>query len=213
MGRKTAGEKKVKDPNKPKRPTSSYFYFVAKEREEAKKRGDDISRVAEWTKVVSAKWRELTDAQKKPFEALAKTDKGRYEQAMAAYGGSSGKRPKDENKPKRAQSAYFLFLADFRAKQKANFQHEGGHKDLIRAAGEAWNKLSAGEKAPYEKKNRAEKEKYEVAMAAYTAEGASAAKKKKADNGAAVAAAAAAAAAVEDDDEDDEEEEEEEESD
>lgn len=49
---------------------------------------------------------------------------------MARY---SGKRAKDVNKPKRPQSAYFLFLADFRAKQKANFQHEGGHKDLIRA--------------------------------------------------------------------------------
>jgi hypothetical protein len=78
LGR-TKTEKKIKDPNKPKRPTSAYFYFVAKEREEAKKRGEDISRVAEWTKVVSAKWRELTSSQKKPFDEMAAKDKTRYE--------------------------------------------------------------------------------------------------------------------------------------
>ena len=197
MGRKT--EKKVKDPNRPKRPTSAYFYFVAKEREEAKRRGEDISRVAEWTKVVSARWRELNATGRKPFDAQAATDKVRYEKEMSLYGGKGGKRAKDANKPKRAQSAYFLFLADFRERERNNFKHEGGHKDLIRAAGEAWNALSPGEKVPYEKKHQVEKAKYEAAMADYAA-GGSSAKKAKADNG--------AAQEVEDDDEDDEEEEE-----
>ena len=72
-------------------------------------------------------------------------------------------------------------------------------------AGEAWNALTAPEKVPYEKKNLAEKAKYEVAMAEYAA-GGSSAKKAKADNG-------AAQEVVEDDDEDDEEEEEDEDSD
>ena len=125
--------KKEKDPNRPKRPTSAYFYFVAKEREECKKRGEDISRVAEWTKAASGRWRELSSAGRKPFDELAAKDKKRYENEMAAYGGKGGKRAKDANKPKRPQSAYFLFLADFRAREKDNFKHEGGHKDLIRA--------------------------------------------------------------------------------
>ena len=83
---RTKQEKKVKDPNKPKRPTSAYFYFVAKEREEAKRRGEDISRVAEWTKAISGKWRELTNAQKKPFDAQAATDKARYEKEVSWTG-------------------------------------------------------------------------------------------------------------------------------
>lgn len=199
MGR-TKADKKMKDPNKPKRPTSSYFYFVAKEREEAKKRGEDISRVAEWTKAVSAKWRELTTSGKKPFDEMAAKDKTRYEKEMSTYSGPGAKRPKDANKPKRAQSAYFLFLADFRLKEKTNFQHEGGHRDLIKAAGEAWNRLSAQEKKPYEAKHQVLKEKYESEMADYAAGGS--AKKSKANNG--------AAQDVEDDDEDDEEEEEDE---
>jgi len=192
-----------KDPNKPKRPTSAYFYFVAKEREECKKRGEAITRVAEWTKQVSAKWRELTDPQKKPFEAQAATDRERYNSEMATYK-PSGKRgaAKDPNKPKRPQSAYFLFLADFREKNRSKFQHDGGHKDLIRAAGEAWNKLSEGEKAPYQRKNEEEKAKYEKAMANYAAGGGGApAKKPK----------MAAPVYDDDDDEDDDEEEEEEE--
>ena len=52
---------------------------------------------------------------------------------MSTYTGPGAKRPKDANKPKRAQSAYFLFLADFRAREKDNFQYDGGHKDLIKA--------------------------------------------------------------------------------
>lgn len=172
------------DPNKPKRPTSAYFYFIADQREIAKKKGEDISRVAEWTKKVSAEWRALTASDKKPFEAKAAKDKERYSAEMANYvpapgtGGKRGKRPKDPNKPKRAPSAYFLFLADFREENRSKYQHDGGHKDLIRAAGEAWNNLSDEEKKPYNKKHQEEKKKYESAMANYAA-GGSAAKKAK----------------------------------
>jgi high mobility group protein B2 len=200
--------KAEKDPNKPKRPTSAYFYFIAGERLEYKKRGEHVSQVAQWTKEVSVKWRALTDSQKKPFEAQAATDRERYQSQMAIYKptGAHGKRgaaAKDPNKPKRAQSAYFLFLADFREKNRSKFQHDGGHKDLIRAAGEGWNKLTDGEKAPYQKKHEEEKAKYEVAMAAYAAGGATAAKKAK-------MAPAAEAPTYDDDDEEDDDEEEEE---
>jgi len=40
---------------------------------------------------------------------------------------------------------------------------------LLFLAGEAWNKLSASEKVPYEKLNEIEKLKYEKAMAVYAA--------------------------------------------
>lgn len=202
--------KEDKDPNRPKRPTSSYFFYAADQREEAKRNGESISKVAEFTKMVSAKWRELTDAQKKPFEAKAAIDKQRYTDAMATYtpiGGTGSKRSaaaKDPNKPKRAQTAYFLFLADFRLKNKSKYTHSGGHKDLIRGAGEAWNKLTKAEKAPYQTKHEEEKAKYEVAMANYSAGGGGAAKKAK---------VAAPAAEVEEDDEDDEDDYEDEEDD
>ena len=39
------GQKKVKDPNKPKRATSAYFFFLADCREQAKKAGRSLSKV------------------------------------------------------------------------------------------------------------------------------------------------------------------------
>lgn len=45
---------------------------------------------------------------------------------MGAY---KGKSPSDAGKPKKAQTAYFLFLADFRVKMKGKGVD---HKDIIR---------------------------------------------------------------------------------
>lgn len=165
------GKRKLaNDPNRPKRPTSAYFYFVQIEREEAAKRGEKITRVAEWTKQISVKWRELTVTQKEQFQIMAATDKARYTQQMAAYTG------KDANRPKRPQSAYFLWLADFRARMKNKFIE---NKDILRAAGEEWRKMTNMSKAPYEQLAEEERRKYEVKMKEYNMNGGSAAKKAR----------------------------------
>ena len=82
----TAGspkKRKVKDPNRPKRPTSAYFYYVAYQRAELEKQGKKITRVADWTKEVSAKWRELGEKDRKPFDLKAKNDKDRYDREVS----------------------------------------------------------------------------------------------------------------------------------
>lgn len=84
---------------------------------------------------------------------------------------------------------------------KNKFQHDGGHKDLIKAAGQAWNDMSDEEKVPYQKKHEVEKAKYDTAMANYSAGGAAKKAKK------------AAPVESEEDEDDEEEEEEEDESD
>lgn len=158
-----SGKRKMNnDPNRPKRPTSAYFFFVQVEREEAAKRGEKITRVAEWTKQISVKWRELTVEQKEVFQKMAATDKARYTQQMQIYTG------KDANRPKRPQSAYFLWLADFRARMKDKFIE---NKDILRAAGEEWRKLTMMAKAPYEQLAEEERRKYEVRMKEYNLSG------------------------------------------
>jgi len=185
--------KQNKDPNKPKRSLSAYFFYVQNQRNESAARGEKITRVAEFTKLVSAKWRELTDAQKKPFNEQAAVDKARYSQAMALYKG------KDANKPKRPQSAYFLFLAKFRA---ANKERINDNQELLRQAGEAWKQLTDVEKSPFDQAAQEEKRKYEERMREYNATGgaAGAAKRMKTANG------AAAHVQEEEDDEDDDDE-------
>lgn len=39
------GKRKRKDPNRPKRPTSAYFFFVSKQRQLCEERGEKITRV------------------------------------------------------------------------------------------------------------------------------------------------------------------------
>lgn len=188
--RKAKGEK---DPNKPKRPTSAYFYFIADQRLQNAKVGKKVTRVAEWTKEVSVIWRALTDEEKQPFNKSAAKDKIRYTEAMDIYKGT------DSNKPKRPMSAYFLWLADFRKEMKNKFNE---NKELLRAAGEKWKKLTDSEKKPYEHGAEGERKKYEIAMRDYHQAGGAAAaaatkaKKQKVDD-----------ANGQDDDDDDEEEE------
>lgn len=58
----------------------------------------------------AAKWRSMDDEAKTPYQALADKDKERWLTEKAAE-----KKPKDQWRPKRPPSAYFLFLKDFRA--------------------------------------------------------------------------------------------------
>jgi len=164
---------KVKDPNKPKRSTSAYFYFLADCRKEAAKLGNPPKRIAEFTKEASEKWKALTVDGKKPFEASAAIDRKRYEEQMAAYKGKTV----DPNKPKRPPTAYFLFLADFRIRMAGKGVE---HKDLLKMAGEEWRGMSGEDKKPYEKDALVESKKYEGKMTEYRKNGGGATPTKKA---------------------------------
>merc|ERR1711963_242027 len=188
--------KKVKDVNKPKRSTSAYFYYLAHCREQANKQGRSISKIAEFTKECSAKWREMAGPQKKPFEDMAAKDKARYDREMAAYKGKKV----DPNKPKRPMTAYFIFLGDFRQKMK---DRGVDHKEILRLAGEEWRNMSAEHKKPYEKRSVEAGKEYELKMAEY----------RKNEGKAAAAAAQQADNGADDDEEEEDEEEEDEEED
>jgi len=169
-----------KDPNRPKRPTSAYFYYAEACRNELKKEGKKITRVGEFTKEVSVKWNALNEVEKKPYAEKAAKDKARYTTQMNAYKG------KDADRPKRPQSSYFLFLGDFREKMRdAKLEH----KEILTKAGQAWKALTPDEKKPYEKRAEVEKKKYEEVMREYNKNGGAAAKKAKLEAEAAAAAA------------------------
>jgi len=186
VGRSPKKQKKAKDPNKPKRSTSAYFFFLAQCRKDAAAAGKAPTKIAEFTKAASEKWRALTPTEKAPFEKSAAADKARYDEQIAAYKGKTV----DPNKPKRPPTAYFLFLADFRIRM-ANKGIE--HKELLRMAGEEWRNLDAEDKKPYEKDALEESKKYEMKMTEYRRTGGGAAPKK------------VAAPEPEDDEEDDDE--------
>ena len=63
---------------------TAYFHFAAEKRPEIKAEYDNLS-VTEVATKIGAKWRELTAADKEPFEKLAKKDKERYLIEIAEY--------------------------------------------------------------------------------------------------------------------------------
>ncbi|MCJ1277439.1 Non-histone chromosomal protein 6 [Puttea exsequens] len=80
----------------------------------------------------------------------------------------SGKKKKDPNAPKRGLSAYMFF---------ANEQRDGVRAEnpnitfgqVGKALGEKWKALTAKEKEPYEKKAKADKDRYESEKQSYNA--------------------------------------------
>lgn len=69
----------------------------------------------------------------------------------------------ESDKPKRAPTAYFIFLADFRKQMKGK-PLEGDQK-IPAIAGEKWRNMTDKDKEKYKQLEAAEKEKHEQAMA------------------------------------------------
>ncbi|XP_059401436.1 high mobility group-T protein-like [Carassius carassius] len=192
-----------KDPTKPRGKMSSYAYFVQTCREEHKKKHPEATvNFSEFSKKCSERWKTMSGKEKGKFEDMAKQDKARYEREMKNYippKGEKKKRFKDPNAPKRPPSAFFIFCSEFRSKVK---EETPGLSigDVAKRLGEMWNKTSAEDKQPFEKKAAKLKEKYEKDIAAYRSKG-------KVVGGA--AKAPSKPEKVNDDDDDDDEDEEE----
>ena len=89
-GKAAAGKKKKakKDPNAPKKGMSAYFLWMnAEGRDQAKAEG--VTGIGPIGKLCGERWRGMDEGEKAPWEAKAKEDKARYEQAMAEYKGKA----------------------------------------------------------------------------------------------------------------------------
>lgn len=151
--------RKVKKQDGIKKPTSAYLYFVSDYRMVLKKKGENISRVQEVAKLCGEAWKSMTDEEKQPYSQKYLTDRSRYLKEKEAYDRKMGK---DPNKPKRPQTAYFFFLADFR-KEMANKTLPDGKK-IPTLAGERWKTMTDTDKHGYEKMVEVDKARYEKEM-------------------------------------------------
>ncbi|GAA5862052.1 hypothetical protein JCM8547_001570 [Rhodosporidiobolus lusitaniae] len=79
-----ATTKAKKDPNAPKRPLSAYMHFSQDQRASVKEENPEV-KFGEIGKILGARWKELDEDDKKPYEEKAKADKARYEKEKAAY--------------------------------------------------------------------------------------------------------------------------------
>lgn len=78
----------IKDPNAPKKPLSAYFMFLQRIRAHPELVRDIFGDETETTKqsvLAAAKWRSMTDDERKPFLAQAEQEKMEYEAARRLY--------------------------------------------------------------------------------------------------------------------------------
>lgn len=74
--------KKEKDPTKPKRATTAFFFYVATIREEVKE-ANPGKQVGELSKIYSKMWSDIKNTEEgKPFLEKAEEDKARYTKEM-----------------------------------------------------------------------------------------------------------------------------------
>ncbi|KAM0747747.1 hypothetical protein T439DRAFT_328412 [Meredithblackwellia eburnea MCA 4105] len=76
--------KPKKDPNAPKRPLSAYMFFSQENRNAIKDENPNAS-FGDVGKLLGAKWKDMSDAEKKPYNTSAENDKIRYESEKAKY--------------------------------------------------------------------------------------------------------------------------------
>ncbi|XP_074373023.1 HMG1/2-like protein [Apium graveolens] len=80
---------------------------------------------------------------------------------------SKGKKVKDPNKPKRAPSAFFVFMEGFRKQFKEENPNVKGVAAMGKAGGDRWRSMSDDEKAPFVRTAEQRKKEYEKKMRAY----------------------------------------------
>ncbi|KAL9402378.1 hypothetical protein Peur_006227 [Populus x canadensis] len=85
--KKRAAKEKItkKDPDKPKRPPSSFFVFLEEFRKIYKQEHPHMKAVSAVGKAGGEKWKSMSAAEKAPYEAKAAKKKSDYGKLMTAY--------------------------------------------------------------------------------------------------------------------------------
>jgi upstream-binding transcription factor len=194
--KKRAPKKKV-DPNRPKRPASSFMFFANAERPGLRAANPKMA-VTDIAKKLGEMWRELSEVNRAPFEAKAAVDRQRYKDAMVNYtpppvssssSSSSSddhhhrrkkkakktkkpkrkpkKKAKDPNKPKRGMSS-FMYFANAKRNEVRQAHPELKITEVGKRLGVMWNELDDAAKKPYIDLAEADKNRYRDEMKTYT---------------------------------------------
>jgi Chromatin-associated proteins containing the HMG domain len=134
---------------KPKRGRTSYIYFSMDVRKQVEKENPKAT-FTEIPKIIAAKWAQASPAIKKKYNDMAEKDKLRYQREMASYvpdptTEKKKRRVRDPDAPKKALSAYNIFVKTQMAKNRP----AGSTTGAIAALGAQWKSMSDKEKQPF----------------------------------------------------------------
>jgi hypothetical protein len=121
--------KKLKDPNAPRKPKSTYFQFTDDKRAEVKEQNPGKS-ATQISSIIAELWANLSDKKKDKYKAKYEEKKAKYEEEMKHYNKPSDaelkalpenqpkvkvpKAKKPADYPKGAKNAYMFFAEDMR---------------------------------------------------------------------------------------------------
>lgn len=159
-----------KAPDAPKRFKSSYIcFFMAKQPIIKEELGEQAS-VTNISKRSAEIWKSLPAEERALWDAIAAKDKLRYMNEKAQYTGPwqvPWKRvKKDPSAPKRPMSAFLYFSQGKRSEIKGQ-NPDIKNTEVSRVLGEMWRNLSDAERSPHVNREKIERDKYKIAMAAW----------------------------------------------
>jgi len=165
----------------PKRSGSSYIIWSNENRAKIVKSLGKDAAMTDVAKEAGKQWRALSATAKKKYETEADKLKTKYEKDLAAFVKAGGeiqarkskskkeKKVKDPNAPKKAPTAYLLWMKDSRAKIVKSLPKGAAPTEVMTAAGAQWKKATAKEKAPYVKTAEKASAEYKKAKEKYMA--------------------------------------------
>ncbi|CAB9509616.1 Nuclear autoantigen Sp-100 (Fragment) [Seminavis robusta] len=166
--KKRDGSTLRKAPQAPKRFKSSYICFFMAKQPEIKEDLGDKATVTEISKRSAQMWRSLPPEERAHWDDVAAKDKQRYMVEKASYTGPwqvPWKRAKkDPSAPKRPMSA-FLYFSQGKRRHLKEANPSMKNTEVSRLLGEMWRNAPDDEKRPFIEQEKAEREKYKVAIA------------------------------------------------
>ena len=145
LGEKVSN-KKVKDPNEPKRPLTSFFRFSRDKKAEILKKNLGIKSI-DISKLCGKLWEDLDSEEKEKYDSKYKEEFAKYKEEYNKY---KGIEEKDPNAPKKPLTSYLRYCAQHRETLKGKNPNlkPGEISDLLK---DNWNKLDEKEKEKYKK--------------------------------------------------------------
>ena len=176
--------KRKKHPDAPKAAMAAYMWFCREIREKVKEEDSSLG-AKEILVELGKRWKALGEEEKKVYTEMADKDKQRYEREKDIFlrtheslyleaedtGRKRKGKKKDPNAPKRARSAYILFVNEQRALVIKENDDAGKPKmkqtEIMSEVAKRWKEASESAKEKFHRLAEKEKERYQEEMAAY----------------------------------------------
>jgi len=152
--------------SKVKKNRSAYSYFTAHQRKSVVKSNPKAT-FGDISKLISAKWKKMSDKQKGKYVKLATADKVRYQTECAEVRAAAGLPPVLPPAPrvKKPLTAFFLYQQDVRSKIKTK-NPSMKPPQVAKEASRLWKKLTTKQRSKYEKLASADRTRYQLEKAA-----------------------------------------------